>query len=170
MTQKETAQVLSLIFSTYKREFKDHTDADKKVMLGLWTKAFEDKHYVLVMSAVEYYIFNDTSGFAPSIGNIKEIIKNASEENLGGAAAWEYICKAASNSIYHSKREFDKLPPLVQRVVGSPAQLKQWAMMDESAFNTTVKREFMKEYKALEKQDEWNKAVLTPGKNPRLTS
>lgn len=164
------AKILSLIFSTYKREFKDHTEEDRKIMLGLWMKAFSDKAPVLIMSAVEYYIFNDSSGFAPTIGNINDILMLARDDLLGEAEAWEYINRASANSMYYAKREFEKLPPLVQKAVGTPAQLKQWAMMDEDTFRTTVRREFKKEYKALLEQEKREQAAIGIGERLRLKS
>lgn len=149
MTTQETVQVLSLIFSTYKREFKDHTENDKKVMIGLWTTAFKDKPSALIMAAVEYYIFNDSTGFAPTIGNINNVLQLARDDQLGVAEAWEYLDRASQNSLYYAKREFKKLHPLVQKVIGTPAELKRLAEMDANTFNTTYKREFKREYNAL---------------------
>lgn len=170
MTQQDMAKILSLIFSTYKREFKDHSEEDRRIMLGLWTKAFADKAPVLIMSAVEYYIFNDASGFAPTIGSINNILMLAREDLLGEAAAWDYVNRASANSMYYAKREFEKLPPIVQKVVGTPAQLKQWAMMDEDTFNTTVKREFKKEYKALLEEEKSKAAAIGISDRLRLKS
>lgn len=48
-------------------------------------------------------------------------------KQLNELEAWSLVEKAIRNSIYNSQEEFSKLPPLVQKAVGSPNVLRLWA-------------------------------------------
>jgi hypothetical protein len=70
------------------------------------------------------------------------------------AEAWALVRKAASNSFYgQAAKEFDKLPPILQRLVGTPNQLRDWGMMDSNEFNTVVASNFQRSYRARVKSD-----------------
>ena len=62
--------------------------------------------------------------------------------------AWSLVLKALSNGTYGSQKEFDKLPPVLQRLVGSPNQLKEWALMDSDTVNSVVASNFQRSYRA----------------------
>ena len=60
--------------------------------------------------------------------------------------AWAIIRKAISNGLYGSYQEFEALPPILKRVVGSPEQLEQWAMVTsglDTVIASTVKRDYL---------------------------
>ena len=65
-------------------------------------------------------------------------------------AAWQMVLKAMRNSIYHSEEEFAKLPPLVQKAVVSPAQLREWAMAEDidGTWMNVTQSNFMRTYRA----------------------
>ena len=56
--------------------------------------------------------------------------------------------RAVQNGIYGSQKEFDALPPVVQKCVGSPGQLKEWAMLDEDVVASVVASNFQRSYRA----------------------
>lgn len=85
MTTTETSKLLSLISSTYRREFSGANDAELALQMGLWQKAFADTDYAEVLSAVQNYIFTDRTGFAPVIGKIKEMLEGGQEKKDVGA-------------------------------------------------------------------------------------
>ena len=58
--------------------------------------------------------------------------------------AWNLVARAIRNSGYESRKEYDNLPPDIQRLVGSPEQLRDWAMMDSSTVHSVVASNFQR--------------------------
>jgi hypothetical protein len=103
----------------------------------------------VVAAAVKAHIATDAKGFPPSIGAIKAaVVKVTQPEEMTEAEAWGLVSRAVSNGIYGSQKEFDALPPVLQRLVGSPNQLKEWAMMDADTVASVVASNFQRSYRA----------------------
>ena len=58
------------------------------------------------------------------------------------------------------KEEFEKLPPDIRRVVGSPEQLKAWAAMEADEVESVIASHFMRAYRMVEQRE--REAVLLP--------
>ena len=106
-----------------------------------------DHEYNLVAMSLKAYILSDTSGFAPSIGQLVGKIQAITKpEELNEMEAWSLVSKAIRNSGYNSVEEFAKLPPLVQKAVGLPDQLMAWSI-DENFNEQVVSSNFMRCYR-----------------------
>ena len=93
--------------------------------VDVWQMMLSDYDYNLVAMALKAYILSDTSGFAPSIGQLVAKIQTISQpQELDGMAAWGLVSKALRNGTYGAVEEFNKLPPLVKQAVGMPDNLK----------------------------------------------
>lgn len=104
------------------------------------------------MAAVKVYIATDTTGFAPKIGQLRDIIFRAVEkQNAEGLPSEEeavmLVKSAAANSGYNSVEEFKRLPPIIQDILGWPGTLRTWAMLDRSEFETVVLSQFRRQYR-----------------------
>lgn len=128
MTRDETIKILMIIQAAY----PNYKPPDKTVAVNVWSEMLSDISYEQVSVAVKAYIQTDTSGFAPSIGNIREKVQFifSEEDDLNESAAWAIVWRAICNSGYHAEEEYNKLPPIVQRAVGSPRQLREWGLME----------------------------------------
>lgn len=128
MTRDETIKILMIIQAAY----PNYKPPDKTVAVNVWSEMLSDIPYEQVSVAVKAYIQTDTSGFAPSIGNIREKVQFifSEEDDLNENAAWAIVWRAICNSGYHAEEEYNKLPPAVQRAVGSPRQLREWGLME----------------------------------------
>lgn len=148
MTYEETRKVLSVIKACFPQHFAKWTKEEGENFLAVWSDMFVDDDPILVMTAVKSYIRSNTSPFPPSVGQIVELMqKLTSPQSMTEQEAWAYIEKALRNSIYNSQKEFDALPADIQRTVGSPSQLKQWAQMDTGEINSVVASNFMRSYR-----------------------
>ena len=58
------------------------------------------------------------------------------------------MLKTVSRGIYNSGEEFAKLPEEVQRIVGYPRQLHEWAMIDTGEVNTVIASSFRRSWRA----------------------
>ena len=72
-----------------------------------------------------------------------------SPNQIGEVEAWQYIKNALSNSIYNAKEEFEKLPTICQKIVGSPRQLREWCMLDINETDTVVHSNFLKAFRGV---------------------
>jgi Zn-dependent M16 (insulinase) family peptidase len=116
---------------------------------------FADTDYNFVSAAIRTYIATDTTGFPPSIGKVNELIRTiTNKEQLTPLEAVRLIKAAASNSLYNAKAEFDKLPPVLKKLVGNPSQLRAWAEMDADRLDSYVSNNIIKEYNAISKKED----------------
>lgn len=149
MTREETLAIMSVLKAAYPSFYKDMKRDEAEGIVGLWTSMFADDPAVTVAAAVKAHIATDKKGFPPHIGAIKEaIVKVTQPEEMTEAEAWGLVSRAVSNGIYGSQKEFDKLPPVLQRLVGSPNQLKEWALMDADTVASVVASNFQRSYRA----------------------
>lgn len=148
MDREETLEIMAVLRAAYPAYYRGQGKEDAKAAVNLWHKMFADDPYPVVSAAVEAHIASDTKGYPPHIGAIRDkITKLTQPEELSEMEAWALVRKALSNSGYHAQQEFDKLPEVLQRVVGSPSMLHQWALMDNSDVETVVQSNFMRSYK-----------------------
>ena len=73
MTKEEIKQILTYLKVQYPHSF-DHlkTDEEANMYVAIWNDAFKEEDARLVQAAVKKLCYNNTSGFAPTIGQIRE--------------------------------------------------------------------------------------------------
>ena len=161
MTRDETIKILMVIQAAY----PNYKPQDKTVAVNVWTEMLSDIPYEKISVAVKSYIQTDTSGFAPSVGDVRERVRDifAKEDELNETAAWSLVWKAICNSGYHSEEEFAKLPPIIQRTVHSPSQLRELALLEDIDGNTisVLQSNFQRTFRA-EQQRERERHKLSP--------
>lgn len=100
--------------------------------------------------ALKTYVHSDTSGFAPSIGQlINKLHEVQTPQELNEMEAWFLVSRALRNGYYGAVEEFNKLPPLVQKAVGSPDNLRNWALTDSKSIENVVQSNFMRSYRTV---------------------
>ncbi len=154
MTREEIQDFLAMIQGAYPL----FNPLDKTATINAWRLALEDYEKNIVHMAFKLYMQTNTSGFAPAPGQIiDKIYSMIGQQELNEMEAWSLVSKAIRNSGYNSVEEFTKLPPLVQKAVGLPDQLRAWAL-DEHFTETVVMSNFQRSYKiAVERQKEFQK-------------
>ena len=114
----------------------------------IWADFLRGYSYEQVNIALRTYITTDTSGFAPSIGQLLDKLHAIqSPQELNEMEAWSLVSKALRNGYYGAVEEFDKLPPLVQKAVGSPDNLRNWSQTDTNSIENVVQSNFMRSYR-----------------------
>ena len=148
MTREETIKVLAVLKAAYPAFYRGMKADELNGIVNLWASQFEGDDYKTVGAAVQAHIATDTKGYPPHIGAIKEAIRKITQpDKMSEMEAWGYVASALRNSGYNSVAEFDKLPPVVRRIVGSPSQLREWAMMDSDTVQSVVQSNFMRSYR-----------------------
>ena len=154
MTREETVKIIRIMVDSY----PNYKPNDISETVDVWQMMLSDYEYNLVAMALKAYILSDTSGFAPSIGQLVDKMKSiTSQQELNEMEAWSLVCDALRNSGYNYAEEYAKLPPLVQKAVGLPTQLQTWALT-ENLNKDVVGSNFMRCYRIeVERQNEISK-------------
>lgn len=155
MTLQETATIMDILTAAYPHFYGGKNAPDPANTLSLWASVFADDDVQLVAAAVKAIIVADTREFPPTIAHVKEQMQKLTRrEAMTEAEAWTLVSKATRNGLYGSKEEFDKLPPQLQKLVGSPEQLRVWAMMDSDTLHSVVASNFQRSYKVIVQREQ----------------
>ena len=138
MTKDETKKMIMYMRTAYNNFCEGMNLAD---VVAVWHDAFKDEDARIVWEATRNYA--KSSQYVPTIAGIQTQI-NLIRRDESDTELWDRIAKAARNSTYGSVEEFEKLPPVCQKFVGSPVGLKDLAQIDAGTLQTVVKGQFVK--------------------------
>ena len=120
---------------------------------NVWYALLKDLPYELASMAVQKHML--TEKFPPTIADLRakanEVVERPAEE-MSELEAWALVRKAIGNSNYHAEEEFARLPEVCRIAVGSPANLREWAMMDSDQVATVEQSHFIRNYRAAAKR------------------
>ena len=147
MTREEAKKLVRIVVSSY----PNYKPTNLTDTVDVWALMLEEFSYQQVAAALKAYILSDTSGFAPSIGQLIDKVQTIHDTNpqLNEMQAWALVSKALKNGTYGAQEEFDKLPPTVQKAVGSPSQLRNWAVTDEDSIENVIQSNFLRTYRVI---------------------
>lgn len=154
MTRDETWKIVYVIKSSYPKHYERFSERDFDNLCTSLHMCLEDYSYQQVSMGLKAFLVSDTKGFPPVAGQIIEQIHKLtpSENQLGSLEAWNKVMTAIRNGVYGSEKEFAKLPPLIQKTIGSPQYLYDEAT--NSDFNMDVaKGQFIKNYEITVKRE-----------------
>ena len=159
MTREETIKILMVVQAAY----PNYKPPDKTVTVNLWYEMLLDYSYQQVSAGVKAYIRTDKRGFAPSIGDIIDKLQMLFGDNqIDEVQAWGIVWNAICNSGYHAEEEYEKLPELIKKTVGSAGQLRQWALSEVDDKTISYwKSDFQRSYRTFQ-QKERELKKLTP--------
>lgn len=129
--------------------------ADKKFLpdydaMNVWYTLLCDLEYEDVSKAIQKHMMSST--FIPTVADIRTAasqFKPSGEiRQMSELDAWDRVRKAISNSIYNAESEFSKLLPVIQKAVGSPHNLEEWATLDSDTVNSVIQSNFLRSYRA----------------------
>ena len=156
MTREETQKLLMAISAIYPN-FKPE---DKTLTIDSWHWALEEYPAPAIKAALQIYIKTNGTGFAPSVSQIIACMHAPkTNEYLTEGEAWALVKKAIADGNYHSEERYNELPETVQRAVGGPQMLRQWAMCETSEVNTVIMSNFQRTYKAILSKQDFNNKV-----------
>ena len=130
MTKDEFTKLAKILRTVY--------TADKflqtKEALEIWYRLLQDIPYQPALAAVELYITSNK--FPPTIADIREKAYEVKEKasgkpSLSEGEAWALVKKALTRSIYYYDEEWEKLPPEIQKAMGSAMNLHDIAASDD---------------------------------------
>lgn len=150
MTRDDVIKIMSVLRGAYPHFYRDISKQEAYDTINLWTDIFSNDDASIVSAAVKSLIDGDDKGFPPTIGQVKAKIRLlVGSDELTEAEAWNLVSKAVKNGLYGAVEEFEKLPPAVKRIAGSPSQLRDWASMDSDTLHSVVASNFQRSYKVV---------------------
>lgn len=145
MNRDDVKKLLLVIQALYPNWKPD----DMKLTLDAWFVMIQDRDNGVMQRALKWHTEADTSGFAPTVGQLLDRYRRLTEgETISASEAWAKVRYAISNSAYYAEREFRELPEAVQKAVGSPDALRAWAMTDRDNMGF-VQAQFNKNFQAV---------------------
>lgn len=146
MTNEEVKKIIGTMILAYPNYKPDNMS----MLIELWKEMLSEYTYQQVAMALKEFIATDTKGYAPSIGQLIEKARMIScPEELNEMEAWALVSKALRNGYYGAEEEFKKLPPLIQKAVGQPSQLRHWALTESSSVENVVQSNFLRTYRSV---------------------
>lgn len=154
LTRDETKRIIRIMCDSY----PNYKPTDLAETIDVWAMMLEEYTYEQISVALKTYVLSDTSGFAPSVGQLVSKVQTFTQpQELNEMEAWALVSRAIRNSGYNSESEYAKLPAIVQAAVGMPSQLRQWAL-DENYNEEVVMSQFQRCYRTeLKRQEEFQK-------------
>lgn len=144
MTREETVKIIRIICGS----FPNFKPSDLSETVDIWNMMLDEYTYNQIAGALKSYILSDSTGFAPSIGQLIAKVKTIEEPaQLNEAEAWGLVSKAIRNGYYGAVEEFSKLPPLLQKAVGTPDNLRNWSQTNLESVETVIQSNFLRAYR-----------------------
>ena len=163
MTRDEIVTILGTLRTAYPKFYAEMSKQEMFNTIDLWTEMFAHENPKLVVAAVKNLI--NTFKWPPTIADVKEEMhKLTNTEEETPIEIWNCIKKALRNSIYNSGEEFNKLPELAKQFVGTPNQLREWAI-DPDYNDGVVKGQFLKQVEILKQRKKDSDLMLPEVKN-----
>ena len=130
----------------------------------VWYSMLKDLDYATASRAVQMHM--QTEEKPPTVAGIRKQsmkITGNTENDLNETEAWSLVLKSIRRSTYYSEEAFLKLPEIIQRSVGSPRQLREWAMLEDvdGKTLTVLQSNFQRTFRA-EQQKEREKQKISP--------
>lgn len=160
MNQTETLKIMAVLRGAYPAFYRDMSRKEAESVVALWAEMFAEDDVAIVAAAVKALIATDEKGFPPHVGAVKAKVRQLTQPaGMTPQEAWNLVAKAIRNSAYESREEFDKLPTDLQRLVGSPNQLRDWALMDSDTVHSVISSNFQRSFSIRKKADDDFKAL-----------
>lgn len=154
MNREETLEIMAVLRGAYPQFYRSTDKQEAKDIVALWESMFSQDDARLVAAAVKALIESDEKGFPPHIGAVKAKLRLLTEkDDLTEGEAWSLVSRALRNGCYGAAEEFAKLPPLVQKAVGDPSQLREWAMVDSQTVESVIASNFQRSYRRIAERD-----------------
>ena len=145
MTRQEALAIMAMLKTAYPSFYKDLSKEELNAAVNLWATMFSDEPVQVVTEAIKAMIC--TLKYPPTIADVKEKIHLLTQpQGMSELEAWNTVRKAIS--YYDADETFAQLPPLLQKIVGSPNTLREWALMDVETVNSVIQSNFMRSYRA----------------------
>lgn len=150
MTKQEFAILAKAIRAVYPNMLAD--DGAKNV----WYELLKDLDYRPASAALQRHL--QTSKFPPTIADIRTAVTKPKEE-MPELEAWALARKAIRCDPDSAKEQFERLPELVQKTIGTPAALTEWGQLPSETVGSVIQSQFLRGYRAQAERQRTDAAI-----------
>lgn len=162
MTRDEVKQIVMVLTYTFPSFKPDNLSR----LVDAWSAILGDEDAKAIEQAVVIYCKSNNQ-FAPTPGQLIDMVK-PQPEYMNEMEAWSLVRRAISNGYYGAEKEFEKLPPEIQKVLGGPSQLRTWAV-DENFNENVAMSNFQRSYRTvLQRVEDERLRIATSGTRLRI--
>lgn len=148
MNKNDMALILDKARVFFPAYFEKKSDETLLEIAKAWAELFAGIDTSIFANAFQEAIL--TSKFFPTPAEIREkLTAKANAEKLTEQEAWGLVREALKTGRSDNKTAWESLPEAVQRAVGSPAILRDWALMDANTVSTVIASNFMRSYRVI---------------------
>jgi len=155
MTRNEVAKLCLLIQAMYPSQFAKYDEEQKLRMVDSWSIMLEEYEYNAIQVGLKVYESQNKSGWAPSPGQLIVAMNRVAHNDIvemSAEEAWVWVKKAICNGNYHAQEEYEKLPPMAQKAIGSWETIRDMAKCESSVNDTVNRSNFIKSYNRNQKE------------------
>lgn len=153
-----TREECKVLVKAMKAMYPDPKFIPDQFAFDMWYKLMGDLEYHAACNAFAKHA--QLSKFPPTVAEIRQNVADMETvDGMNGEEAWSLVYKAISNSGYYSVEEFGKLPPIIQKSVGSPENLRELALMPADTVNSVEKSHFLRTYEVEKKRKRESDAI-----------
>lgn len=155
MTKDEVVKLVFVIKSVFPKTYERFSEADFQNLIDTWAYILAEYPYKQIDLGLKAYLTTNTSGFPPVPAQLIEYTRKSNPmRQMTSNEAWDRVYKAICNSNYNAEEEFNKLPELCQKAIGSPYRLRELASMDIQTVESVEGSHFKRNYETLVKRQE----------------
>lgn len=161
MTREETASALKILKVSYPSFYSRFNREDMLAVLDLWSDMFRGDDIGIVKIAL-YRLLETHQGYPPSIAELKAKVREVESIATGEPTdeeLWRVLRKAISNGYYGAREEYEKLPSVLQRYLGSPAALRELSQGDAKTIDTVTHGQFLKQIGSIRERQEFTDSL-----------
>lgn len=154
-----TREQFAVLVKTMKAIYADPRFIPDEDAFNIWFAMMGDMDYSVACAALQEHI--NTSSHSPMVVDFRRYAAKSSGQ-LNAEEAWALVTKAIRNGIYGAEEEYEKLPKAVQKAVGSPVNLREWAQLEKDDVQGVQKSHFVRAYRV--EAERIDKQNMLPGK------
>lgn len=138
-----------------------------KSAFQVWFALLKDLPYKAAADALQRHL--QTNRFPPTVADIRKGAIPQADGGMSELEAWAMARKAIRIDPEQAKEQYDKLPPVVQRAIGTVSTLCQWGTLPSDEVGTVIQSQFLRSYRIVRDRAA-EEAVITPALRDRLAS
>ena len=155
MDKAEAGKLLLEIDAAYPKYLDKVTPAKMQAMANMWALVLENFSLQEAERGLESYVATDTTGFAPSPGQIIARIRAFNHEaSMSAEEAWRVVEMAVQHALRDAQETYDAFPDAIKMAIGSPGALRDMAMLDTQQLETVEHSQFIRAYNTIQQREE----------------
>lgn len=155
MDKAEAGKLLLEIDAAYPKYLDKVTPAKMQAMANMWALVLENFSLKEAERGLASYVATDTTGFAPSPGQIIARIRAFNHEaSMSAEEAWRVVEMAVQHALRDAQETYNAFPDAIKMAIGSPGALRDMAMLDTQQLETVEHSQFIRAYNTIQTREE----------------